>query len=138
MIEMYVLNVAFFQEGGGFAVLLCDKNNKMVLPIFIGPLEAQSISLALEKQQLPRPITHDLMVNIFQKFGISIQKVVITDIKDGTYYAELYLKDYNNVISVIDSRPSDAIALALRTNSPIYMALKLIEFTYKYEELIPQ
>ncbi|WP_271629135.1 bifunctional nuclease family protein [Caldicellulosiruptor sp. DIB 104C] len=138
MIEMYVLNVAFFQEGGGFAVLLCDKNNKMVLPIFIGPLEAQSISLALEKQQLPRPITHDLMVNIFQKFGISIQKVVITDIKDGTYYAELYLKDYNNVISVIDSRPSDAIALALRTNSPIYMAPKLIEFTYKYEELIPQ
>jgi len=78
------------------------------------------------------------MVNIFQKFGISIQKVVITDIKDGTYYAELYLKDYNNVISVIDSRPSDAIALALRTNSPIYMAPKLIEFTYKYEELIPQ
>ncbi|ABP65839.1 protein of unknown function DUF151 [Caldicellulosiruptor saccharolyticus DSM 8903] len=138
MIEMYVLNVAFFQEGGGFAVLLCDKNNKMVLPIFIGPLEAQSIALALEKQQLPRPITHDLMVNIFQKFGISIQKVVITDIKDGTYYAELYLKDYNNVISVIDSRPSDAIALALRTNSPIYMAPKLIEFTYKYEELIPQ
>ncbi|WAM31458.1 bifunctional nuclease family protein [Caldicellulosiruptor naganoensis] len=138
MIEMYVLNVAFFHEGGGFAVLLCDKNNKMVLPIFIGPLEAQSIALALEKQQLPRPITHDLMVNIFQKFGISIQKVVITDIKDGTYYAELYLKDYNNVISVIDSRPSDAIALALRTNSPIYMAPKLIEFTYKYEELIPQ
>ncbi|AZT89368.1 bifunctional nuclease family protein [Caldicellulosiruptor changbaiensis] len=138
MIEMYVLNVAFFQEGGGFAVLLCDKNNKMVLPIFIGPLEAQSIALALEKQQLPRPITHDLMVNIFQKFGISIQKVVITDIKDGTYYAELYLRDYNNVISVIDSRPSDAIALALRTNSPIYMAPKLIEFTYKYEELIPQ
>jgi len=138
MIEMYVLNVAFFQEGGGFAVLLCDKNNRMVLPIFIGPLEAQSISLALEKQQLPRPITHDLMVNIFQKYGISIQKVVISDIKDGTYYAELYLKDYNNVISVIDSRPSDAIALALRTNSPIYMAPKLIEFTYKYEELIPQ
>ncbi|WAM34002.1 bifunctional nuclease family protein [Caldicellulosiruptor morganii] len=138
MIEMYVLNVAFFQEGGGFAVLLCDRNNKMVLPIFIGPLEAQSIALALEKQQLPRPVTHDLMINIFQKFGISIQKVVITDIKDGTYFAELYLKDYNNVISVIDSRPSDAIALALRTNSPIYMTPKLIEFTYKYEELIPQ
>lgn len=138
MIEMYVLNVAFFEEGGGFAVLLCDKNNKMILPIFIGPLEAQSIALALEKQKLPRPITHDLMVNILQKYGISIQKVVITDIKDGTYYAELYLKDYNNVISVIDSRPSDAIALALRTNSPIYMTPKLIEFTYKYEELIPQ
>ncbi|ADQ03811.1 protein of unknown function DUF151 [Caldicellulosiruptor owensensis OL] len=138
MIEMYVKNVVFFEEGGGFAVLLCDKNNKMVLPIFIGPLEAQSIALALEKQKLPRPLTHDLIVEIMQKFSISIQKAIITDIKDGTYYAELYLRDYNNVISVIDSRPSDAIALALRVNCPIYMAPKLIEFTYKYEELIPQ
>lgn len=136
MIEMYVLNVAYFEQGGGFAVLLCDKNNKMVLPIFIGPLEAQSIVIALEKQKLPRPITHDLMIEILRKYSISVQKVVITDIKEGTYYSELYLKDYNNVISVIDSRPSDAIAIALRVNCPIYMTPKLIEFTYKYEELM--
>jgi len=136
MIELYVLNVAYFENGGGFAVLLCDKNNKMILPIFVGPLEAQPIALALENQKLPRPITHDLIIEVFKKYSITIQKIIITDIKDGTYFAELYLKDYNNIISVVDSRPSDAIALALRVECPIYMTPKLIEFTYKYEELM--
>jgi len=136
MLEMKVLNVAFFEQGGGFAVLLSDKDSKMILPIFVGPLEAQSIVFALENQSFPRPLTHDLMLNILNNYAIKLQKIVVSDIKDSTYFAQLFFTNNQNVISVIDSRPSDAIALALRANCPIYMAPKLIEFTYKYEDII--
>lgn len=124
-------------EAGGFQVLLTDMEEKNVLPIHIGPYEAQAIVMALQGQIPPRPMSHDLLKSLCNNLSGSLEKVVITDIRDDTFYAELYL-NYNNETHVVDSRPSDAIALALRCNSSIYMGIKLIEFTYDYDDIIKE
>ncbi len=124
-------------EGGEFQVLLTDLEEKNVLPIHIGPFEAQAIVMALQDKIPPRPMSHDLLKSLCSGLNGTLEKVVITDILNDTFYAELYLtcKGQNYVV---DSRPSDAIALALRCNSSIYMGLKLIEFTYDYDDIIKE
>lgn len=79
-------------------------------------------------------MTHDLMKNLCQELGGELEKVVITDIRDNTFYAQIYLRVSDKSIS-LDARPSDAIALALRFGAPIYMALKMIEFTFNYDDI---
>ncbi len=122
-------------QSGNFLVLLMDDNEKKVLPISIGPLEAQAIALMLQGELPPRPLTHDLLKSICDNLGCIIEKIVITDIKDSTFFAEVYLK-HSEEMFVVDSRPSDAIALALRSQASIYMATKLVEFTYDYQDII--
>lgn len=134
MIKMEVKTVTA-DQGGNFLVLLMDDEEKKVLPISIGPLEAQAIALVLQGETPPRPLTHDLLKTVCENLSAKLEKIVITDIRESTFYAEVYLLQNDQSI-IIDSRPSDAIALALRFNSPIYMATKMVEFTYDYQDII--
>ncbi len=134
MIKLEVKTVTA-DQGGNFLVLLMDDEEKKVLPISIGPLEAQAIALVLQGETPPRPLTHDLLKSVCENLGGEMEKVVITDIRESTFYAEIYFNQ-NNETLVVDSRPSDAIALALRFEAPIYMATKMVEFTYDYQDII--
>ncbi len=134
VIKMEVKTVTA-DQGGNFLILLMDDEEKKVLPISIGPLEAQAIAIVLQGEAPPRPLTHDLLKSVCENLGGEMEKVVITDIKESTFYAEIYFNQ-NGETLVIDSRPSDAIALALRFEAPIYMATRLIEFTYDYQDII--
>ena len=134
VIKMEVKTVTA-DQGGNFLVLLMDDEEKKVLPISIGPLEAQAIALVLQGEIPPRPLTHDLLKVVCENLGATMEKIVITDIRDSTFYAAIYLQQ-NGETLVIDSRPSDAIAVALRFDAPIFMVPKLIEFTYDYQDII--
>lgn len=99
--------------------------------------EAQSIALALQGVSTPRPMTHDLMKTVCDNLGASVRSVEINDVHDGTYYAKLYIQTISGEC-VLDSRPSDAIALALRAGSPIYISEKVAQHTLSVEELIDE
>ncbi|OGP29476.1 MAG: hypothetical protein A2038_08570 [Deltaproteobacteria bacterium GWA2_57_13] len=107
-------------------VILKDSDNKLNLPIWIGLLEATAMATELEGIKMARPMTHDLLKNILGEMGASVESVEITELKENTYYALIYLLVGGREL-VIDSRPSDAIALALRTKSPIYVAKTVLE-----------
>ena len=106
-------------------IILKDMEDKSAVPIWIGLLEASAIATELEKIQLPRPMTHDLLKNILDNFKVDVVKIEINDLQDNTFYATIYLKMGNKKYA-IDSRPSDAIAVALRANSPIYVSEDVI------------
>ncbi len=107
-------------------VILRDPQGDSVLPIWVGIFEANAIALQIEKIQTPRPMTHDLLKSLLGSMGASLQKIVITDLKDNTFYASIHLQHSGRDLTV-DSRPSDAIAIALRTNSPIFVDSTVIE-----------
>jgi len=97
-----------------------------ILPIWIGGLEAHAILMQLQSIEPPRPLTHDLLKRVIVSLSASVEKVVITDLRDSTYYAEIIIKN-NGITIAIDSRPSDALALALRTDSPILVESKVFD-----------
>ncbi|MFQ5722997.1 MAG: bifunctional nuclease family protein [Terriglobia bacterium] len=101
-------------------VILKDVNGTSILPIWVGVYEANAIALEIEKVQTPRPMTHDLIKNVLRGLKATVKKVVVTDLRDDTFYALIWLERNGNSIT-IDSRPSDALALALRTDAPIYV-----------------
>ncbi len=107
-------------------VILKDMDNKLNLPIWIGLLEATAMATELEGIKMARPMTHDLLKNILNEMGGSVVSVEITELKENTYYALIYLSVAGREMT-IDSRPSDAIALALRTKSPIYVTKAVLE-----------
>ncbi|MFQ5902376.1 MAG: bifunctional nuclease family protein [Candidatus Binatia bacterium] len=107
-------------------VILKDTDNKLNLPIWIGLLEATAMATELEGIKMARPMTHDLLKNFLTEMGGSVKSVEITELKENTYYALIYLNIAGRELT-IDSRPSDAIALALRTKSPIYVAKAVLE-----------
>ena len=107
-------------SGGAYALILKEINGNRRLPIIIGAFEAQSIALEIEGIKPPRPLTHDLMKNIIDALGFQVSEVTISELRDGTFYARLLLD--NSVNEEIDSRPSDAIALAVRFGVPIFVA----------------
>jgi len=113
-------------------VLLKDLEDKDVLPIWIGLLEASSIATTLENINTPRPMTHDLVKNILDNLGAKVVRVEINDLKDNTYYALIHLVMDDKRL-VIDSRPSDAIAIALRTNAPIFVEESVIKQSAKVD-----
>lgn len=113
-------------------VILKDTQNEKTLPIWIGFMEASSIAMELEKTPRARPITHDLMKNLLEKLKFVVTKIEVTDLKDDTFYARIYLKRDNEEYS-LDSRPSDAIAIALRTDSPIFVNEEVLEKSKKIE-----
>jgi bifunctional DNase/RNase len=119
MVEVRV-NGLFMTQTQASGIILKERNGDRALPIVIGEFEAQSIALALESLKPPRPITHDLTANILEILGVSMEQVIITDLKDNTYYAIIKLSFAGQEYE-IDSRPSDAIALALRLGAPIFV-----------------
>jgi bifunctional DNase/RNase len=107
-------------------VILKDPENKLNLPIWIGLLEATAMATELEGIKMARPMTHDLLNILVNELGASVERIEVTELRDNTYYALIYIKTGDRQLT-IDSRPSDAISLALRTKSPIYVAKKVLE-----------
>jgi bifunctional DNase/RNase len=101
-------------------IILRDKDGQRVLPIWVGVFEANAIALQIENVTTPRPMTHDLLKNVIQDLKARIQKIVVSDLKENTFYALIYL-DTDGETVAIDARPSDAIALALRAHAPIFV-----------------
>lgn len=115
-------------------VVLRDGAGRWQLPIWIGLVEASAIATQLEKVELPRPMTHDLMKTIFEAAGVGVEKVEITELRDDTFFAALHLT-VNGRPVVLDSRPSDAIAIALRTGAPIRVAMAVLEASRRAQDV---
>ncbi len=126
MIELRVDRVGVDPENGLAVVMLKDLEGKRILPIWIGALEASSIALAIEGVSPPRPMTHDLVKNLLEQFKARVAHVLINDLKDDTFFAQICL-DVNNQTIELDARPSDGIALALRFLAPIFVSSKVME-----------
>ena len=107
-------------------IILRDKDGQKVLPIWVGIFEANAIALQIENIETPRPMTHDLLRNVIQDLKASVQKVVVCDLQENTFYALIYL-NVNGATMAIDARPSDAIALALRSRAPIFVEDSVID-----------
>ena len=107
-------------------VLLRDANNQRVLPIWVGPVEANAIALQVENVAPPRPMTHDLLRNLLVELGATLARIVISDLRESTFYAYLELHR-NGEVLFVDARPSDAIALCLRTRTPVFVDSKVLE-----------
>jgi uncharacterized protein len=107
-------------------VILRDKEGQKVLPIWVGIFEANAIALQIENIATPRPMTHDLLRNVIHDLNASVQKIVVCDLQENTFYALIYL-GLNGESVAIDARPSDAIALALRTRAPIFVEEAVID-----------
>ncbi len=107
-------------------VILRDADNQRVLPIWVGPVEANAIALQIENVSPPRPMTHDLLRNVLGELGASLERVVITNLRENTFYAYLELQRRGETI-LVDSRPSDAIALSLRAKAPVFVDSRVLE-----------
>jgi len=125
-VEMEVRSVGFDNATHAPVVLLQDHDRKVALPIWIGPTEAQAIAMQMQGVNPPRPMTHDLIKTILDQTGVELQKVVIQGLKDSTYFASIWLHTSGQDLQ-IDSRPSDAIALAIRFHRPIFVATTLLQ-----------
>ncbi|MGQ9705970.1 MAG: bifunctional nuclease family protein [bacterium] len=121
MHRVKVIGITYDSTNNSPIVILKDFDGKRILPIWIGPFEANAILMELEGIKTPRPMTHDLTKKIILGLGAKVESIVINDIKDNTFYARINLTTDGFKTSV-DSRPSDAIAIALRMDSPIFVA----------------
>lgn len=126
LIEMKVEGLLFDPRSSMYILLLKEVNGDGTLPIWIGKPEADSIALALGKVVTPRPLTHDLVKNIVDSLKVKVTKIIVTEILDNTYYALVCISDGKKE-TLIDSRPSDAVAVALRANSPIFVEDSIME-----------
>ena len=106
-------------------IILRDREGQQVLPIWVGVFEANAIALQIENVQTPRPMTHDLLKNVLDDLNAQVQRVVVCALRENTFYAAIYVHAGTGEV-VIDARPSDAIALALRTHSPIFVEESVI------------
>ena len=126
MIEMKVMGIALDTRTGSPIVVLHDKENRRALPIWIGSAEASSIIRKIENLSVDRPMTHDLIISIIEKTGYKIDRVEINDVEKETYYATIFLTDNEGKTIEIDSRPSDAIAVAIRVDTPIFVTANVL------------
>ncbi len=126
-IKLSILGISFSQvQAGAYALIFAEENGIRRLPIVIGTPEAQSIAIVMEDMKPPRPLSHDLIYNIFSALNIELVDVFIYKFEDGAFFAELTLRQ-NGVEYKIDSRTSDAVAIALRTHSPIYTTEEIMQ-----------
>ena len=112
--------------GGAYALLLRETYGKRRLPIIIGQFEAQAIALELEGISPPRPLTHDLLKTLVDNLGASVTEILIDELRDNTFYSKIAI-DVSSLENIIDARPSDAIALAVRTSAPIFVSETVME-----------
>lgn len=125
-VEMFVGGLMLDPNTQAPVVVLKDETGDVVLPIWIGVAEATSIASAIKQLAMARPLTHDLAMNMLQELGARVERVVITELKDSTYFAELVVT-VGEKACIFDSRPSDAIAMALRASAPIYVTQQVLE-----------
>ncbi len=124
LVEAEIWTVARTDKGN--AVLVKPLGSERAVPIFIGQLEAQSILIGLGNVPMPRPLTHDLMIVLLEKLNVTVERVEITELKDGTFYAQLQIKQGMKKLT-IDSRPSDALGLAARLHCPVFIAEAVVD-----------
>lgn len=124
--EAKIFSLVLIPLLGQYVVTLEEVGGQRLIPIWIGVNEGNAIGLKLQGEQLPRPMTHDLIFVMLNAVGVKVERVVVTDLKDGTYYATITLAAGTRRFE-IDSRPSDAMALAVRTASPIYVDEKVLK-----------
>jgi bifunctional DNase/RNase len=125
-IEMTIKGLMVDPDTNMPIVILRDKDGEKVLPIWVGLFEANAIALQIENVSTPRPMTHDLLRNVISDLKASVQKIVVCDLQENTFYALIYLSLNGDTVA-IDARPSDAIALALRTRAPIFVEDSVID-----------
>ena len=126
MIEMKVMGIAIDTATGSPIIVLNDKENRKALPIWIGSAEASAIIRKIENIKVLRPMTHDLIIDIIDKTGYSVDRVEINDVEQDTYYSTIFLINEEGGEITIDSRPSDAIAVAIRVEAPIFVSAKVL------------
>lgn len=128
MIEVKVGGVTYDDNAKSPVVVLRERDGTRILPIWIGPAEASAIAMEVMGKKFQRPLTHDLMATIVRGLKARVSKVVISDLRDNTFYASVVLeREKEKEMVNVDARPSDGIALALRTQSPIFLSEKLLE-----------
>lgn len=130
--EMKVSGLVMDPQTNTPILILKDTQNDASLPIWIGLLEATSIATELEKIQFPRPMTHDLLKNCLDHLNVKVERIEVCDLRNNTYFALIYLRN-NDRVSSIDARPSDAIAIALRTDAPIFVKEDVLTRSQKVE-----
>ena len=134
MIKLQVAGLSLDPVSKSPILVLCTNNNSHILPIWVGSSEAVSISLALQSSEAPRPLTHDLFLSMVKAVGYSLDSVQILRVDEGIFYASVELKN-GSVTHKLDSRPSDAVALALRAGAPIFTTQMVIdEVGFKFPE----
>ena len=127
MVEVELVEVRVEMPGNTPIVLLRERTgSQRLLPILIGDAEAHAIVYAVDRIQTPRPMTHDLFRDVLETLGIGLRQIVVTELRDRTFYAELHLVEGENA-SIVSARPSDAIALAVRTGCPIFVDESVID-----------
>lgn len=126
MLEMRVMGIAIDTATGTPIIVLNDLDNRKALPIWIGSAEAGAIIRKIENIKMARPMTHDLFIAMLEKTGYRIDKIEISDVENDTYYAVIRIANDEGFEYEIDSRPSDAIALAIRVNAPIFVSEKVL------------
>ena len=126
MLELEIESIRVRQETQQRAVVLKVKDSDLYLPIFIGPFEVEAIRFKLMDVEVQRPMTHDLLGSVIGDLGATIESIVVSDLKNDTFFAKIVI-NYNGNVVEVDSRPSDAIALAVRANAPIFASDDVIE-----------
>jgi len=126
VIEVTVAHLGLDRTTNAPVVILREKDGVRILPIWIGPAEASAIAMEMQGMKAPRPMTHDLLKQVVSGLGAELRRLVIADVRENTYYAELHLTRGGDDRFLVDSRPSDGIALALRLHAPIFAAEALL------------
>lgn len=126
-IEVKIRGLMMDPSSGTPIIILKDVNSETMLPIWVGAYEANAIALEIEKISPQRPMTHDLLRNVILEMGANVERVVVTELRDNTFFAMIIMKDRAGESVMIDARPSDAIALALRVDCPIFVNEEVIQ-----------
>ena len=116
-----VLRISYYPPNKGYAVMLKEVEGERQVPIIVGSNEAQAIAMALEGVEMPRPMTHDLMLDIIHSLDVDIKHIIISNIRKGTFFAKITMSTLTSGDVTVDSRPSDAIAIGLRSMVPIFV-----------------
>jgi hypothetical protein len=129
-IEVKIRGLMMDPNSGTPIVILKDVNSDTLLPIWVGAYEANAIALEIEKIATQRPMTHDLLRNLIVEMGARVERVVVTELRDNTFFAVIEMRNSSGEFIMLDSRPSDAIALALRADCPIYVNEEVIQASH--------
>jgi bifunctional DNase/RNase len=129
-IEVKIRGLMMDPNSGSPIIILKDVNSETLLPIWVGAYEANAIALEIEKIATQRPMTHDLLRNLIVESGARVERVIVTELRDNTFFAVIEIRNSDGGLLMLDSRPSDAIALALRADCPIYVNEAVIQASH--------